>query len=299
MKDDLGAWGLHRVIWCLDRGFNSADNRRYLERAGGHYIVGAKLRSDQAEAKAALSRQGRYHLVAGNLKVKEVRVDDGVMRDRFVICHNPERATHDAAVRANIVSELSSRIAGSDKMSATRRAELYGKLSTKAVFKRLLRRTATGKLRIDKAAITAEAHLDGKFLLRTDDESLSAEDIALGYKSLYEAERGWRDLKKTTLNIRPVYHRREDRIRAHVQLCWLALLLLRVAEIEVGDTWRNIRNELDRMHLVTMATSKGIVSQRSELTPGQRHILGALELPVPPLFFEFTPAPDEDPPPAP
>jgi len=299
VKDDLGAWGLHRVIWCLDRGFNSADNRRYLERAGGHYIVGEKLRSDQAEAKAALSRQGRYHLVAGNLRVKEVRVDDGVMRDRFVICYNPERATHDAAVRANIVSELSSRIAGSDKLSATRRAELYGKLSTKAVFKRLLRRTATGKLRIDKTAITAEAHLDGKFLLRTDDESLSAEDIALGYKSLYEAERGWRDLKKTTLNIRPVYHRREDRIRAHVQLCWLALLVLRVAEIAVGDTWRNIRNELDRIHLVTMATSKGIVSQRSELTPGQRHILGALELPVPPLFFEFTPAPDEDPGPAP
>jgi hypothetical protein len=298
VKDDLGAWGLHRVIWCLDRGFNSADNRRYLERGGGHYIVGEKLRSDQAEAKAALSRQGRYRLVAGNLRVKEVRVDDGVMRDRFVICHNPERATHDAAVRANIVAELSSRIAGSDQLSATHRAELYGKLSTKAVFKRFLRRTATGKLRIDKAAITQEAHLDGKFLLRTDDESLSAEDIALGYKSLYEAERGWRDLKKTTVNIRPVYHRREDRIRAHVQLCWLALLVLRVAETRVGDTWRNIRNELDRIHLVTMATSKGIVSQRSELTPGQRHILGALELPVPPLFFEFTPAPDEDLPPA-
>jgi hypothetical protein len=261
--------------------------------------VGEKLRSGQAEAKAALSRQGRYRLVAGNLRVKEVRVDDGVLRDRFVICHNPERAAHDAAVRANIVAELSSRIAGSDQLSATRRAELYGKLSTKAVFKRFLRRTATNKLRIDKAAITQEAHLDGKFLLRTDDESLSAEDIALGYKSLYEAERGWRDLKKTTVNIRPVYHRREDRIRAHVQLCWLALLVLRVAEIAVGDTWRNIRNELDRIHLVTMATSKGIVSQRSELTPGQRHILGALELPEPPLFFEFTPAPDEDPAPAP
>jgi hypothetical protein len=299
VKDDLGAWGLHRVIWCLDRGFNSAENRRYLQRAGGHYIVGEKLRSDQAEAKAALSRQGRYRPVAGNLKVKEVRVDDGVMRDRFVICHNPERAGHDAAVRANIVAHLASRIASSDEMSAARRAELYGQLGTKAVFKRFLRRTATGKLRIDKAAVAREAHLDGKFLLRTDDESLSAEDIALGYKSLYEAERGWRDLKRTTVNIRPVYHRREDRIRAHVQLCWLALLVLRVAEIEVGDTWRNIRNELDRMHLVTMATSQGTVSQRSELTPGQRHILKRLKLAEPPRFFDFTPAPDPGPTPAP
>ena len=184
VKDDLGAWGLHRVIWCLDRGFNSADNRRYLQRAGGHYIVGEKLRSDQAEAKAALSRQGRYRPVAGNLRVKEVRVDDGVLRDRFVICHNPERADHDAAVRANIVAHLASRIASSDDLSSSRRAELYGQLSTKAVFKAFLHRTATGKVCIDRAAVTREAHLDGKFLLRTDDESLSAEDIALGHKSL-------------------------------------------------------------------------------------------------------------------
>lgn len=41
VKDDLGAWNLSRVIWCLDRGFNSAQNRRYLQRGGGHYIVTA------------------------------------------------------------------------------------------------------------------------------------------------------------------------------------------------------------------------------------------------------------------
>ncbi|MDA8071364.1 MAG: hypothetical protein M0Z82_07095 [Actinomycetota bacterium] len=46
-----------------------------------------------------------------------------------------------------------------------------------------------------------------------------------------------------------------------------------------GDTWRNIRSGLDRIHLVTMTTSKGTVSKRSELTPGQRHIRGRLELP--------------------
>jgi len=89
VKVDLGIWDLHQVIWCLDRGFGSAENRRYLQRAGGHYIVGEKLRFDQTEAKAAFSRQGRYRVVAGNVKVKEGRFDDGVARDRFVICHNP------------------------------------------------------------------------------------------------------------------------------------------------------------------------------------------------------------------
>ena len=71
----------------------------------------------------------------------------------------------------------------------------------------------------------------------------------------------------------------------------LALLLLRVAEVEVGDTWRNIRNELDRMHLVTLATNHGTIAQRTELTPGQRHTLNALKLPEPPRFYDFAPAP--------
>lgn len=289
VKDDLRDWNLNRVIWALDRGFTSAENRRYLQRGGGHYIMGEKLRGDSAEAAAALSRQGRYHTVAGNLRVKEVRVDDGAARDRFVICHNPDAARRDAEVRGRILVRLQDKIAGSDALSARQRAELAGKLGATAAFARFLRTTPAGKLRVDRAAVARDRNFDGKFLLRTSDESLAAADIALGYKGLYEAERGWRDLK-STLDLRPVYHRREDRIRAHVQLHWLALLVLRVAELAVGDTWRNIRDELERMHLVTFATGEGQVAQRSELTSGQRAILRALKLPEPPRFFDFTPA---------
>lgn len=285
VKDDLGAWGLHRVIWCLDRGFNSAENRRYLQRAGGHYIVGERLRSDSADAKAALGRAGRYRVVAGNLRVKEVRVDT----ERFVVCHNPEQAIRDEIVRGRIVSYLTERIEGSDELSKDKRHELYGALSTKTGLRRFLRLTKDHKLRVDKARVAREAHFDGKFLLRSSDERLSAEEIATGYKALYEAERGWRDLK-STIDLRPVFHRREDRIRAHVQLCWLALLLARVAEVGAGDTWRNLRNELERLHLVTMATSEGNVSQRSELTSSGRSILAALGIPEPPRFYDFTPA---------
>jgi hypothetical protein len=289
VRDDLRGWNLARVIWVLDRGFTSERNRRYLQRAGGHYIVGEKLRSDSKEANAALARQGRYHTVAGNLRVKQVRVDDGTVRDRFVICHNPERAERDRTVREQILDRLRQEIHHADGLAPSKRSELYGALSTKPAYKRFLRKTKTGKLRIDRAAVAREGKLDGKFLLRTSDESLTPADLAEGYKALYEAERGWRDLKHT-IDMRPAYHRREDRIEAHVQLCWLALLLLRVAETETADTWRNLRNELDRMHLVTLATNEGTVAQRTELTPGHRRILGALELPEPPRFYDFTPA---------
>lgn len=289
VKDDLSQWNLNRVIMTLDRGFTSAQNRRYLQRGGGHYIVGEKLRGDSKEAAAAVSRAGRYHAVAGNLRVKEVRVDDGTARDRFVICHNPDAATRDAAVREEIIAGLNAKIDGSDTLTASKRAELAGRLKTKPAFARFLRTTPGGLLRINRAKVRAETNFDGKFLLRTSDESLSAADIAQGYKGLYEAERGWRDLK-STLDLRPVYHYREDRIRAHVQLQWLALLLLRVAETTLGDTWRNIRDELERLHLVTLATTEGHVAQRSELTPVHRTILAGLDLPQPPRFFDFTPA---------
>ena len=53
-------WVLGKVIWVADRGFTSAENRRYLRKGGGSYIIGEKLRSGSAEADAALSRQGRY-----------------------------------------------------------------------------------------------------------------------------------------------------------------------------------------------------------------------------------------------
>jgi transposase len=92
---------------------------------------------------------------------------------------------------------------------------------------------------------------------------------------------------KTTLDLRPVRHPKEDRIRAHVLLCWLALLLIRIAENQTGDTWRNLRDELERMHLGTFTGSAGTSQQRTELTARQREILRALNVAQPPLFLRL------------
>ncbi|HEY4604731.1 MAG TPA: transposase, partial [Blastococcus sp.] len=297
VKDDLAGWNLRRLVWVADRGFASAANRAYLTRGGGHYIHAEKLRHTNAEAAAALARPGRYRTVAGNLRIKEVHVapggsgdgGDGARAQRFVVCHNPAQADRDAQVRANLVTHLRGLIDGSDDWSARRRDELVGSLKGRPGLRRYLRRTNRGLLRIDNEAIRREAHLDGKWLLRTDDLTLTGEDLAAAYKQLTAVERGWRDMKGA-LGLRPVFHHREDRIRAHVQLCWLALLLIRVVENTTGDTWRNARHELDRMHLVTLATGDGQVAQRSALTAGHKAILAALDLPEPPRFFDFTPA---------
>ena len=290
IKDDLDGWNLRRLIWVAGRGFASAANRVYLTRGGGHYIHAEKLRHANSQAAAALARQGRYHTVAGNLRVKEVWVppkENGIRAERFVICHNPEAAGRDAAVRERLVRHLDGLIDGSDAWTPARRSELTGSLRDKPGLRRFLRRTKTGLLRIDHTAIAREAHLDGKWLLRTSDQTLTPDDLAAAYKQLIAVERGWKDMKGA-LALRPVFHYREDRIRAHIQLCWLALLLIRVAENAASDTWRNLRHELDRMHLVTLTAADGRVAQRSATTPGQQAILHALGLQEPPKFFDFT-----------
>jgi hypothetical protein len=96
----------------------------------------------------------------------------------------------------------------------------------------------------------------GKYLIATSDPHISAEDAALGYKNLLEAERGFRDLKSNLL-LRPIFHRLEHRIRAHVLLCWLTLLLVCVAERRTGQTWRRIATELGRVHAVALTGSAG------------------------------------------
>jgi hypothetical protein len=139
IKDDLGGWGLRRLVWVADRGFASAANRAYLTRGGGHYIHAEKLRHTNTEAAAALGRPGRYRTVSDNLRVKEVAVapggdgdgDDGARTQRFVICHNPEQGDRDQQVRANLVAHLRQLIEGSDTWTARRRDELVGSLKTK------------------------------------------------------------------------------------------------------------------------------------------------------------------------
>jgi hypothetical protein len=284
VKADMRDWTLSRIVWVADRGFSSQENRRYLRRGDHHYIIGEKLRSGSPQITAALSRQGRYTTITDNMRVKEVKISPD---ERFVICHNPEAAERDAHVREQLLAQLRELIADSDALPAQKRGELAGRISTKPGLHRFLRTTPSGKLRIDAAKVKTEANLDGKYLLRCSDPTLSAADIAVGYKQLLEVERGWRDMKQI-LDLRPVYHRLEDRIRAHVVLCWLALLLIRVAETTTGQTWASMRRELHRLHAVTFTGPTGTFRQRTDPTKPQLDLYAQLGLPLPKKIIEIT-----------
>jgi transposase len=310
VKDDLAGWKLGRCIWVVDRGFSSDESLRYLTRAGGHWIAGEKMRDGSPDAQAALARQGRYRTVRDNLRVKEV--DLGLPGKRFIVCHNRVEAERDRADREAQLERIEAELARiatlrerERRQRTTKTTGARGKALARSQDKahvkaecalrdhptlgRYVRLTPTGRLRVDRAKVAAEARLDGKFLLSTSDPEISAGDVALGYKNLLEAERSFRDLKGI-LRLRPVFHRLEDRIRAHILICWLALLLIRVVERHAGDTWRNLRRELERLHLVTLAGAAGRVQQTTRLTDAQRAILAQLRIEPPPRLTSLTPA---------
>jgi hypothetical protein len=292
VHDELRDWRLHRVLWVADSGFASAENRGYLQRAGGQVLFAEKLRSG-TDNHAALSRQGRYQRVADNLAVKQVWVGDGHARRRFVVCRNLIEAERDQTRRARALERIGVELVALERKRGDARLAAEGELLAHPTLRRYLARR-NGRLVVDKAKVAAEARLDGKFLLSATDPTIPAADLAQLYKGLLEVERSWRDLKQI-LEVRPVYHRKQDRIRAHVTLCFLALMLVRVAENACQHTgyhtWPRIHRELDRMHLGEFTGPAGRVLQRSETTPAQREVLRALDLPEPPTLLDATPGP--------
>ncbi|MGH3947590.1 MAG: IS1634 family transposase [Pseudonocardiaceae bacterium] len=302
VRDDLRDWKLGRVITVVDRGFSSAENLAYLRRAGGHYIAGMRMRDGNPLVEQVLSRQGRYQHVKDNLRVKEVRLDATDVR--FIVCHNPEQADRDAQQRDDAITRIGAELARITEQRArdaqrprgdktrTRNEAAHVRaecaLRDHPTLGRWLTQQATGRLKINTSKVKAEQRLDGKYLLATSDPHISTEDAALGYKNLLEAERGFRDLK-THLLLRPVFHRLEHRIRAHVLICWLALLLTRVAERGSAQTWRNINRQLGRISQVTLAGPAGTVTQTTPPTVDQKTIYQALSTNPPARITAFDP----------
>ena len=224
---------------------------------------------------------------------------------RFIICHNPEQAERDRTQREEAITRLEAEL---ERIKQFRDRDRTRKTSTSTKAKaetahtkaecalrdhptlgRWLRQSPSGRLSINRAKIKQEERLDGKYLIATSDPHLSAEDTALGYKNLLEAERGFRDLKSTLL-LRPIFHRLEHRIRAHVLLCWLALPLVRVAERRAGLTWRRIATELGRIHAVTLTGNTGTAVHTTPLTTTQAAILRDCQVPAPVTVAALNPA---------
>jgi len=238
-----------------------------LAKGGARYIVAMPARRGTEVTEEVLSRPGRFREVRENLRVKEVWTGGGERRRRYVVCFNPQEAERQRKHREQVLEELEAELAtlkGHSKRAC-------GLLSSRR-YGPYLRKLKRGELRVDRQAVRARAKRDGLWVIRSNDEELSAEDLALSYKQLVRVEEAWKTMK-STIRIRPVFHRTEERIRAHVFLCVLALLLERVAEKTCGRSWLKIREELRTIKVGQLLGPHGTVYQTTVGSMEARKIL--------------------------
>jgi len=231
-----------------DRGMISGDTLAYLEREKIPYILGARMRNVKEIKENVLSRTGRYREVypegasskdPSPLKVKEVFVDDR----RYIVCLNERQARKDAADRAAILEALQEKIASNPKsLIGNRGYRKYLKMDRDTVS-------------LNEQKMDEECRFDGKWVLKTN-TGLTAEQVALKYKELWQVEQVFRDMK-SILDTRPIFHQRNETIKGHVFSSFLALVLIkelyrRLEKAGHNFEWADIKQDLSALQEITL-----------------------------------------------
>lgn len=279
VRSDLRGWNLGRAMFVADSGMNSENNRAELARACGKYLLACRMSSVAEIKRDVLSKRGRYTVFQDNLHAKEVIVGDGERRKRYILCYNPKEAERQQKHRQMIVELLEAELASHRNHSAT--AQWAIELLASRRFKRYLRITKSGQVRIDRTAIRETAKYDGKWVIETNDDTISLEDAACGYKGLMVIERCFRSLKRTQIKMTPMYHWASRRIEAHVKICVLALMIERVAELDCGKSWNLIRRDLEALQITEFFNLNFRVLMRNEVPAYTNNTLKSLNIKLP------------------
>lgn len=280
VKESLRGWKLGRAIFVGDAGMDSEENRRELARGLGYYILAMPMGKLTEVQEEVLSRAGRFHPVSDSLEVKEVVVGEGERRRRYIVCRNLQEAERQRRQREAVLATLKQELARLDPQ-APEHAKRACELVASKRYGRYLTRGPAGRLALDPEAVKRAERMDGKYVLLTNDDTLTPEDVGRGYKAMMILEACFRRMKTTGLRIRPVYHWTAHRIVSHVKLCVLALLLERAAEIRVGDTWRNIRLTLEEIKAVRYRVQGTTIVQSTRLTAQAAAVLKKLGISPP------------------
>jgi transposase len=278
VRADLREWKLARCLFIGDAGMNSEENRAELSRAGGKYIVA--VRADSTEVRdEVLTRPGRYKVVSDSLQVKEVVVGEGEKRSRYILCYNPKEAERQKKRREAVIAELRSLF--EQHRSCNVRAKWTADVRASKRTGRYVSVGQDGSLYIDAEKVQAAERLDGKWILLTNDDSLSVEDIATSYRAMEVIERCFRSLKTAQIQLAPMFHRLGRRIEAHVKLCVLALLLQRIAELECKRPWMRLHDSLRQLQATEFRSGDHQFFRRNQVSKDVAQIFKTLKIQQP------------------
>lgn len=257
---------LSKVILVGDRGMISKKNISYLEDQEYEYILGYRMRTiPEAERHQVFSSSPFETLKGTVLQFKEATYDG----KRLIVCYNPERAKKDKKHREDILERLKKKI-GSGKLSSVIDNQYY---------KRFLRIRGE-KPSIDEDKVERDAQYDGMFVL-TSNTSLSGPEAVMAYKDLWQVELAFRQLK-SELEVGPIYHWKDRRIRAHIMICFLAFVLRTVfykklkSATEEKVSYSGVVSDLKDLKTCELQLGEIEAKVRTELKPGATFAMKAM-----------------------
>lgn len=260
-------YGVAERIWALDRGMVSKENLDYLRAKKALYIVGTpKARLKKFEQ--ALQEKADWQAAAPGVEVKIVPHPDGKGQERYVICRSHARHEKEAAMLRGQQQRLRVKCAQIDAALRKRPSDRPDLIERK-IGKWLGRNSAAEKifhievlvengravgLRVteDEQKLQWAASAHGAYLLRTNCTETDPAKLWQWYIQLTEVEDAFR-ISKTDLGLRPIYHQREDRVQAHILVCFIALAMWRSLEMwlrakNLGDTARQVVAQTATLH---------------------------------------------------
>lgn len=265
---------IRRVIIVCDKGMITQKNIRVLELDGYEYIVGLRMRRlKRKDAEIILSR-GNMKSITKELKGKEVDFE----KRRLIVCFSEEEAQKDKEKRKEIVARLSEKLKtqGLKSILVNKEYRKYLKIEAK-------------KPKINNAAIKAEELFDGKFVLQTNTK-MDWKEIVSAYKDLWQVEAAFRTLK-SELEMGPIYHHTESGIRAHIFVCFLALLLRITLEKDLKTINNNISinrviEDIKKIKAIQITLKNIPIILRTELEGNAHYAFKAVGLKIPPRILE-------------
>jgi hypothetical protein len=192
---------------------------------------------------------------------------------RYVVCRNPAEAKKDALARTAIIEKLETTLAHGPKAVIANKG-----------FARFIT-MQRGSVSINRAAVEADARLDGTFVLRTN-TMLTAEEAACAYKSLWRVERTFRE-EKSPLEVRPIFHHRDNTSAGHLVACFLALRLevdlqQRLDARKVDVSCPDLMRDLAEVRAVEITLDGVRYSLRTDLRGDAHHAFAAAGVRPPP-----------------
>jgi transposase len=285
VKADLKDWNLGRTLFVADSGMNSQDNRQELAKACGKFLLAVRMGSVKEVKEEVLNQAGRYKIIADNLHAQEILIGDGERRRRYILCYNPQEAKRQRLHRKQVIQELELELSKHPERQAT--AKWAINLLASGRYKRYLH-VIDNSICLNNQAIQDIARYDGKWVLITNDDTITLDDAASGYKGLLIIERCFRTIKSAQIEVEPMHHWLPQRIEAHIKICVLALLLARAAEIKCNLPWARIKEDLSSLQATEFHTPEHRFFQRNEPSQNLLSTLKSLEIPMPKVVIDIT-----------